>query len=373
MNAKEHHARRNRLNDLLTLLLCLLSANAFAQVDFPAAKWQENHFQNIEPFDKSWWDLLRWKIEPGPQKWQKIETDYFPPPEKQVLGANLSWNVINHATVLLQTQGINILSDPVFSDRIPDLPIIGITRVRRPGILFQDLPKIDVVLISHDHYDHLDKNTLLKLYQRDKPMIVAGLKMAKLLQGFGIPAGHIIELDWWQSYQHQGVKIHFVPARHTSGRNLMDQNQRLWGGYYIESDWGKIYFAGDTGYSRIFDLIYKKYGAPNISFLPIGSYKPRWYMEDHYMNPDDAVKAHLDLHSRKSVAIHFATFQIADNSYQEPTSALIKAANRHQLNTPFIIPVFGKTTRQPMTFMPLDGLLNKLKKRIIEEIGKSLQ
>ena len=330
-------------------------------------------YSNLEPFDISLMSVLRWKLEPGPDSWNKVETDYFPAPQANVEGSALSWNVINHATVLIQTEGLNIITDPVFSDRVPDIPLIGIERVRKPGIRFEDLPKIDLVLISHDHYDHMDAPTIKKLYQQNHPMFVVGSGNAKILEGFGIPKGNIIERNWWESYQHNNIKIHFVPAQHHSGRGLFDRKQQLWGAFLIESNWGNIFFAGDTGYGKHFNLIKEKYGAPNLSFLPIGAYKPRWFMNKQHMNPDDAVKAHLDLRSDKSIAIHFSTFQLADNSYQDPVSDLIKAANRHDLKQPFIIPTFGKTTQQPRTATSLLNLFDQIKDKVVKKLQDSIK
>lgn len=215
---------------------------------------------------------------------------------------------INHATTLIQVDGINILTDPIWSDRASIVSWAGPKRVRAPGVDMQDLPRIDVILISHDHYDHLDIATLRRLTENHKPEIIAGLGMKKLLTSKGFEA--VTELDWWQEYDAlpNELKVVFVPARHGSGRGLFDRNKTLWGGFVIKSPAGNIYFAGDTAYGRFLDDLKDRFDGFRLAILPIGHYEPRWMMAPVHMNPDDAVKLHKFMNIKQSVGMHFGTF-----------------------------------------------------------------
>ncbi|MDD5762016.1 MAG: MBL fold metallo-hydrolase, partial [bacterium] len=209
---------------------------------------------------------------------------------------------------LIQVDGVNILTDPIWSERSSAITWAGPKRVRAPGVRIQDLPRLDIILISHDHYDHLDIASLRQLTVNHAPKIMAGLGVGKLLTSEGFD--NVVEMDWWEEHAPMpgGLKVVFVPARHNSGRGLFDKNRTLWGGFVIQSSGGNIYVAGDTAYGEFLDRIKGKFGGFRLALLPIGHYEPRWMMQTHHMNPDDAVKLHKHMNVRQSVGIHFGTF-----------------------------------------------------------------
>ncbi len=253
---------------------------------------------------------------------------YFATPPKKVLKIReegLRVYFINHATCLIQMENHNILTDPVWSKRVSPFSGIGPQRVTNPGIRFEDLPPIDIVLISHDHYDHLDIETVIKLNKKFAPKFFVGLGVEKLLKKRGIT--NVSSMDWGDSEaMKSGVTINFVPSQHFSGRGLFDRNSTLWGGFVVSGRNSKVYFAGDTGYSaKQFLNIKEKFESLDLALLPIGAYEPREMMKYVHMNPRDAVLAHRILNARISIPIHYATFRLSLEKYDEPAKAL-KAA-----------------------------------------------
>lgn len=236
-----------------------------------------------------------------------IDDPRYPAPPRSVATGMLRVTHINHATVLIQLDGVNILTDPIWSERASPFSWLGPRRVRAPGVHMRDLPKIDLILISHDHYDHLDYATLRALDDSHKPMIVAGQGVGQRLRTRGFKT--VTELDWWQSYDARpSLKIVFVPARHGSGRGIFDHNRTLWGGFVIAAPAGNVYFAGDTGFGSFFDDVARRFAPFRVALLPLGHYEPRWMMEPVHMSPDDAVRAHRVLRAKHSVGMHFGTF-----------------------------------------------------------------
>lgn len=272
-----------------------------------------------------------------------VETSYGPRPPERIQGDQLSYTFINHATVLIQTAGLNILTDPIWSNRCSPVSWAGPRRHRNPGIRFEDLPPIDLVLISHNHYDHMDIPTLRKLAKQFNSSIFVGDGNLEPLAKKGFD--RVREFGWWQDADvGSSVQVTFVPARHFSGRGLFDRNKTLWGGFVLQTPFGVVYFAGDTGYADCFSQIYKKFGPSDLSFLPIGAYKPRSFMCAVHMDPADAVKAHADLHSSESVGIHFGTFRLAFEGLGEPEQDLNRALE--SANVPadsFVVPECGES------------------------------
>lgn len=305
------------------------------------APYDGEKFNNLEPFkDKSFSDLLRWRFKTVQEKWpERVETPTTKPSLERVYGDSIHYTLIGHATVLIQVNGINILTDPVYAQRSSPVSWAGPKRVRRPAINFDDLPIIDVVIISHNHYDHLDLETLKRLGKKFNPHFFVGLKNGKLLKAEGIE--RVVEMDWWQKSEYKDLKIHFVPAQHWSARGLFDRFETLWGGFFIEVNEKKIYFAGDTGYGKFFSLIKEKLGAPDLSFIPIGAYEPRWFMKDSHINPEDAVKAHHDLGSSVSVGMHFETFQLTNEAFDTPRKEFNEAWKASKKKGQFFAPEFG--------------------------------
>jgi L-ascorbate metabolism protein UlaG (beta-lactamase superfamily) len=200
----------------------------------------------------------------------------------------------------------------------------GPKRVKPPGVPIEGLPGLDFVLVSHNHYDHLDVPTLKRLKEIYDPTFLVPLGDADLLKEAGI--SKFQELDWWQEVElGPGTRVVFVPVKHWSARGLMDRNRSLWGGFVILSPMQRIFFSGDTGYCDIFKSLAEKYGDFSLSLLPIGAYEPRWFMRDAHMNPREAVQAHLDLKSKRTMGIHFGLWQMTDEGIEEPVLALKKA------------------------------------------------
>jgi L-ascorbate metabolism protein UlaG (beta-lactamase superfamily) len=234
---------------------------------------------------------------------------------------------VNHATVLIQLAGYNILTDPIWSERASPLSWIGPKRVREPGIPFDALPRIDLVVVSHNHYDHMDLETLRKLSKRFTPPILVPLGDKALLESVGI--NRVVELDWWEKVElTPETQVTFTPTQHFSSRGLFDRNKSLWGSYIIRNREHLIYFGGDAGYSTHYAEINARFGPVDLAFLPIGAYEPNWFMGPVHMNPAEAVKAHRDLASRQSVAIHFGTFRMTEEAIDRPVLDLKAALAR---------------------------------------------
>jgi L-ascorbate metabolism protein UlaG (beta-lactamase superfamily) len=242
-----------------------------------------------------------------------------------VAGEGLRVTFVNHATVLLQTEGCNLITDPMWSQRASPVEWVGPKRHRDPGIRFEDLPHIDCILISHNHYDHLDVTTLRRLRQRDHPAIFCPLGVRRLLKKIGFEK--VYELDWWQDHAWRQFRIHCVPAQHFAARTPFDRNRTLWCGWVVECNPSKctpgdIYFAGDTGFGEHFAAISERFTNLRLALLPIGAYQPEWFMGSIHMNPEEAVKAHNILGAGSSMGIHFGTFSLADDAEAEATDRL---------------------------------------------------
>lgn len=270
-------------------------------------------------------DVLRWKLtsrpEPSPSFIADVEQSV---PPRSVEGSGLRVTLVNHSTVLLQQRGFNILTDPIWSERASPFAWIGPRRRRKPGVSWEDLPPIDAVLISHNHYDHLDLPTLRRLAARGGATYIVPAGGARLLRSENI--GPVHELDWGESLSLPGFTIHCVPALHFSSRGIYDLNTTLWCGYVIECRERLVYFAGDTAFGSHFAWIREKFGSPGLALLPIGAYEPRWFMSPVHMAPDEAVKAHQILGAKTSIAIHHGTFQLADEGIDTPKKQLLACA-----------------------------------------------
>ena len=278
--------------------------------------------------------MYEWLLFRKPALWPNIEP-FVTPEDKPVLRPDATlddWKVwfVGHATVLIQIGPYNFLTDPVWAERASPLRHIGPKRVRAAGIALANLPPIDAVLLSHNHYDHLDLASLAWLHQRDQMPIYTGLgNTCYFPQGMTV-----IELDWWQQVRFESneqIQIAYTPAQHFSGRGLRDANKALWGGLSILTQNDHCFFAGDTGYSPHFQQIKERLGAPRLALLPIGAYEPRQLMRKVHMNPADAVQAHLDLEARQSLSIHYRTFQLTDEAMNQPLLELSAALTQARL------------------------------------------
>lgn len=314
------------------LLSAALGASAQTDSRRPASDhFDGRRFRNLdEGGDKGFFGLLRWQAARPfgtRRRWPRYK-DYPPgaaPLERVDGGGALRVTWVGHATVLIQMDGVNILTDPVWSERVSPLSFAGPKRVRPPGLRFEDLPPIDLVLVSHDHYDHLDVPTLRRLAEAHRPRVLVGLGLDRLLKAKKI--GNGAELDWWQSVElPNGVRVTAVPARHWSGRGVRGRNKTLWCGYVIEGPKaGAVYFAGDTGYGVHFERVAEQFPDIRLALLPIGAHLPRWFMAANHMSPADAVRAHQTLRPRSSFGIHWGTFPLADEGERQPAEELVDA------------------------------------------------
>jgi len=293
--------------------------------------------------------ILRWMLGRRRRRWPRWVDDPEPPPLPPPGGGALTF--INHSSFLFRLPGLTALTDPIWSERASPFAWAGPRRHRRPGLAFDRLPPVDLVLLSHNHYDHLDLPTLRRLRDAFDPVILAGLGHGAYLGRRGFR--RVVELDWWQTYRQGGWEATLTPARHFSRRGLFDTDRMLWGGFALRGPAGLLYFAGDTGYGGHFAELRRRLGPPDLALLPVGAYEPRWFMRPQHMDPPEAVQAHLDLQSGLSVAMHFGTFQLTDEGIDEPTRWLRQAlAERGVDPSRFVVPAFGETLTLPPA---LDG------------------
>jgi L-ascorbate metabolism protein UlaG (beta-lactamase superfamily) len=251
---------------------------------------------------------------------------------------------IGHATFLIQTSAGNLLTDPMYSERASPWRFAGPRRVAAPGVEFDDLPPIDLVLLSHNHYDHCDLPTLSSLERRFHPRLITPLGNGPLLRSAGVH--RVEELDWWQQAPPASPHITLVPAQHFSARGPLDRNRALWGGFIIETGRHRIFFAGDSGYTGHFGDIRQRFAPIDLALLPIGAYEPRWFMKDVHMNPAEAVQAHLDLGATRSVGMHFGTFQLTTEGISDPVKELEKALQAEEVPSSwFQVLDFGESLR----------------------------
>lgn len=281
--------------------------------------------------DKSREDIRKWQKTRQPAAWPaSVKNVPYDVPPQRVEGSDLRVTFVGHSTFLIQTAGLNILLDPIWSDRASPLSFIGPMRVRAPGIAFDVLPKIDLVLVSHNHYDHLDRPTLKRIWQRDQPVIVTPLGNDRIIEnGTGIKG--TVTLDWGQSHEvAQGVRVHVEQVYHWSARGLYDRRKALWGGFVIDTPGGKIYFAGDTGFrdGAAFRRTFEKHGDFRFAILPVGAYEPRWFMATSHMNPDEAVATYRLMGQPATLGAHYGTIQLTDEGIDQPRTDLEAALAR---------------------------------------------
>ena len=258
--------------------------------------------------------------------------------------ATVTW--IGHATLLLQLTGLNILTDPHFGEYASPFSFAGPRREVALPLTLAELPHIDIVVISHNHYDHLDRETVeaLNAQPGGPPRFFVPLGLKAWFHAEGID--NVTELDWWDHRRERGLAVQLVPTQHWSGRVLADRNKTLWGGWVIEAPGFRFFFAGDTGYSPDFRDIGERFGSFDLAALPIGAYEPRWFMRTQHVSPEDAVQIHRDLHARHSVAIHWGTFQLSDEPLDNPPRKLAQAlAAAHIPSGQFFVMRHGETRR----------------------------
>ena len=319
-----------RLNKIYFLIIFFVFNSSAVLSDY------EN--TNGKPIEKSFQDLLRRATDDIETKIDYIEisNDW----ESLDFEEDDNYGVwVGHSTFLIKKNGITILTDPVFSDRASPFKNIGPKRLIPPAIPLKQLPPIDFITISHNHYDHLDIRSLKDLYLLNSNtifLVPAGDK--KLLERQKIE--NVYEYEWWEGYLSDELKITFTPVQHWSKRGLFDRNKSLWGGWFFEFNDFSIFHAGDTGYSEDFKSTRIKLGSPKYAFIPIGAYDPEWFMAESHVNPEDAVQIMLDLGAENSFGMHWATFKLTDEDTLEPRERLDAEVKNKKINS-FIAPIPG--------------------------------
>jgi L-ascorbate metabolism protein UlaG (beta-lactamase superfamily) len=291
-------------------------------------------FKNVEPFKINIFDTWRWyrerKVLPPKVGYHLFKQIWSEKIDLTLSGDRVWW--IGHATTLIRLDNKMILTDPIFSKRASPLQFIGPKRRTPPALNIEQLPQIDFIVISHNHYDHLDYNSIRQLFARCPNLVmIVPLGLKKTLLKWGIR--HIIELDWWDGVTIDGLTFSATPAKHWSNRALFDKNKVLWCGWMIQSGTnshkrGKsLYFMGDTGYSPSLKEISQRFPAIDLALIPIGAYAPRWFMQSQHIDPEQAVQLYDELQCRSAVAIHWGAFELADESLDEPPHLLGQLRN----------------------------------------------
>ena len=315
----------------------------------PGRPEQPSPLPNGEQKRSRYWWLLRWMFGDAWPEERDSSPGPGPAPAASVPKGALVVTPVGHGTFLIQMDGLNILTDPIWSERCSPISWAGPRRHREPGIRFEDLPPIDVVLVSHNHYDHLDLPTLERLAGKGTPRSVTPLGNRDLIRESGIPS--VDELDWWESVRLSAdVTVTLVPAQHFSARTLWDRNKALWGGFVVSGPAGNVFYSGDTGYGPHFREIARRFSPIRMALLPISPYRPRQskdapasYYSIVHTGPADAVQAHLDLGARMSVAFHFQVFQLGTDGFDDAVNELAAAVKERDLPPDsFIAPTLGQ-------------------------------
>ena len=309
----------------LLLIFCLIyfsTSISFAEERFSNSDGMKN--------EKSISEVLKWS-------WSREE------PKKEFIKTNENINLnslkdrehyalwIGHSTFLINNGDLTILTDPIFSERASPLNFAGPKRLIKPVIKIKDLPEVDVITISHNHYDHLDVNSLRKIQKKfPNVKILVPKGDLKLLKNYNLNNG--FEFLWWEEIIFDNTKFIFTPAQHWSARGLRDRNKSLWGSWFIKNEDKNIFHAGDTGYSEDFIEIRNRLGAVDFAMIPIGAYDPQWFMSYSHVNPEEALNIAKDLDAKKSIGMHWGTFILTDEPVLEPRERLNKITNQTNIN-----------------------------------------
>ncbi len=289
----------------------------------PAGQLQARGFHDLP----RWWyqRLVRRQFTPWPRT---VPAPRVPEIPTGVPARHLAVTFIGHSTFLLQLPGLHILTDPVFATHAGPFGLLGPRRVRPAALRLGELPRIDVVLLSHNHYDHLDLAALRWLSRQHRPAIVTTLGNRAWLEARGV--GRVTDLDWWGSHHPaKDLEVICTPAQHFTARTPWDRCRTLWGSFMLRTEIGLVFFAGDSGWAPHFGEIQARLGSPRLALLPIGAYEPRWFMEAVHVTPDQAVRAHLALGARESIGMHFGTFNLTDEGIDAPLHDLAAARATH--------------------------------------------
>jgi L-ascorbate metabolism protein UlaG (beta-lactamase superfamily) len=266
-------------------------------------------------------DVIKWRRTSKSAPWPD-HVEIAPQKLPDVPSGALAITWINHASFLLRTAESTLLIDPVYCEKVGPFGLIGPRRVHAPGIAFDDLPKIDAVLVSHDHYDHCDLSTLRRIAERDQPTAIVPLANGHLMERAGF--NEIIELDWWEKHVVAADgEVTLTPSQHWSNRLSGTRCGRLWGGFFLRLGQRTLHFIGDTGFNpTLFTEIRQRLGAPDVALIPLGAYEPRWFMRGQHCNPSEAVAIYHQLDAGLGIAMHWGTFQLTDEAREAPVEAL---------------------------------------------------
>ncbi|MEQ1536919.1 MAG: MBL fold metallo-hydrolase [Burkholderiaceae bacterium] len=324
---------------IISIAILAFFSHSNAQNDSPAkAHHTPTGFKNnyAKEVNRSFGDFMRWQWE----SWGLDKTPNSPTPSVQAdlallkspTAPTVTW--IGHATALVQANGLNVLVDPIFSERASPVQIFGPKRAQPPGVAMADLPHIDAVLISHNHYDHLDRISVAQLDEKAKSagkttLFIVPLGLKAWFNGIGIDS--VVELDWWEHHDLTGVEFHLTPVQHWSARSINDRSATLWGGWAVLGADFHWYYAGDTGYSRDFADTAKQFaprqtealgGGFDLALVPVGAYEPRWFMSQQHVNPMESVRIHQDVGAKRSIGVHWGTFSLTDEPLDQPPREL---------------------------------------------------
>jgi L-ascorbate metabolism protein UlaG (beta-lactamase superfamily) len=287
-------------------------------------------FTDGRPVTKGLMDVLRWQM--GERQREPFPERYPTPPQDTPPSRHAGFRIVHlgHASFLYQIAGLNILIDPVYSERASPLSFFGPKRVNPPGVAFEMLPPIDHVLVTHNHYDHLDIETLARLHERDKPRMIMPLGNDAIVRA-RIPDARAEAHDWRaQLSLNETVSLTLVPTYHWSARGALDRRMALWCSFILETNQTKVFHIGDTGYhdGSLYDRLGLEFGPFALAVLPIGAYEPRWFMSDNHMNPEEAVRVMQSLRAERAIGHHWGTFQLTDEGIERPPEALKAALAR---------------------------------------------
>jgi L-ascorbate metabolism protein UlaG (beta-lactamase superfamily) len=315
------------------------------QRTIPSDHFDGRAFHNLDPLarTRSLSDVWKWYRARRPARWPTWIANGAPHPVPDATPGRLSLTWIGHSSFLIRLGPTTLLTDPVFALHAGPFGRFGPRRVRAPGLSLAALPRVDVVLQSHNHYDHLDPYAHRHLARAHAPQVMTALGNRSYLPALARP--RTTDLDWWETYEvSPGLRITAVPAQHFSARTPWDRDRALWCGFVVEGDGRRIYFAGDSGYGAHFAEIGRRFPAIDLALLPIGAYEPRWFMGPVHVDPAQAVQAHLDLGARTSVAMHFGTFQLTDEGIDAPVEELRSELDRRGITREqFLVPTTGGT------------------------------